>query len=266
MVGVLAGAALVGASDGRLVAGAIAPGALVGALVADAVAGVPGVPAVDVAADAVDAAAAIVGVAGAVAVVLAVAVTVVDRDAPGVTVPGVLVGGVPVTWALAAVSVAEAAASGELAMGAGDPSGAVAAFSEPFDGVPSGVGLSATPGWPPPPRADGSSGAPGSWAAGADVGGVVIGASTGGGFGITWPTVVPVAGWSATIEPSGSPRATSTAVTPPTASENPTSATSVTVSTERREIMPKTVWAAAGDVTTVFKRPSRRRRRAETPA
>lgn len=95
---------------------------------------------------------------------------------------------------------------------------------------------------------------------------MVIGASTGGGFGITCPTVVPVTGWSATIEPSGSPLATSTAVTPPIASEKPTRATTATVISDRRETIPRTDCAAAGVVTTVFKRPSWRSCRAETPA
>jgi hypothetical protein len=71
---------------------------------------------------------------------------------------------------------------------------------------------------------------------------------------------------SETMTASGSPRATSMAVTPPIANPNPTNATTATVSTARREIIPNTCWAAVGDVTTVFMTPSRRSWRAEMPA
>jgi hypothetical protein len=92
------------------------------------------------------------------------------------------------------------------------------------------------------------------------------GARTAGASAITFPTVVPVAGASATIAASGSPVAASTAVNPPTASRNPTIAVAPIVTMAPRETMPNACCAAVGEVTTVLTTPSWRRRRAEKPA
>lgn len=92
------------------------------------------------------------------------------------------------------------------------------------------------------------------------------GVTTGDRSGSAFPTVVPLAGSSETIEARGSPVATSRAVTPPMASRNPMIAVAPTVTTAPREIMPNACCAAAGEVTTVLTTPSRRSRRAEKPA
>jgi hypothetical protein len=210
-------------------------------------------------------------VAEATAAVVAVCVTwtlpvgvTVTRMAPsGVAVPGVM---------LAADAIV-ASATGEPPTAAGEL--LIPGTPGNPGSVLTGVGLNVTAddpatGWPPagcpPPfRADGTSGSllgapadPAIWVG-------VAGANAAGGFGITCPTVVPVEVSSETIDANGSPRATSTAVTPPIASPNPITATRATVITARCEIIPKTCWAASGDERIVFIMPSRRSARAETP-